>query len=426
VNLLFVQPTWDKRGHYSLWTSRLCQALGRTGHNICLFTNKADPRRYIDEPLSFRVLEAGNGEFAFDRFDDCILSRPWYYWYGYFRSTHEIVKRAFRLCRDERFDALYLTDAEYMLASLAMKRSSHWIPPIVWHVQAANFTFDTYQGSLVKKLYKTFQRQVFRRVIGGEVKAFAVLGEYQKQKLQAQLRIEDTFPIGIQPDGADSPEQSLDKLTARRQLNIEYSGPVFLFFGMLRKDKGVDCLIKAASLLKGRDFRIVIAGAPFDYGEAELRAMLIRHGVTEEVLLRLGYVPDEQVPLYYSCCDAVVFPYAKSYVGGSGPLTKGACSYGKPVIASNVSEMGRIVQNEGFGLLAEPENAVSLSQRMGEFLALSEQQRALLSQNAAAAAREHSWDAVAGKLIDFIEEVVSSNTPDRVHASNELASAAEK
>src|SRR5947209_19752601 len=44
---------------------------------------------------------------------------------------------------------------------------------------------------------------------------------------------------------------------------------------------------------------------------------------------RSGYISDDEMPLYYYASDAVVFPYASFYTGGSGPLMKGACTYGR-------------------------------------------------------------------------------------------------
>lgn len=407
MNLLFVQPTCDKRGHYGLWTSRLCQALGKTGHNICLFTNKIDVDRYVNELPSFRVVEAGNGEFAFDKFDRCIITRPWYYWYGYFRNTYGIVKRALEFCKNEKFDAIFLTDAEYMTAALIIKKSSASVPPIFWHVQAANFTFDTYPGTYLKKLYKVLQREVFKRVIGTQVKGFAVLGEYHKQALRSQFGLKKSFPIEVVPDGGDVPKNLPDKPTALKAIGIDYNGPLFLFLGMLRKDKGLEYLVEAVSECKAREFRLVIAGAPFDYKQSQMVRMVQQFDVSEKIILRLEYIPDDQLPYYYCGCDAVVFPYSKMYTGSSGPLIKGACTYGKPVIVSNVSEMGRIVRDNKFGLIAEPESPASLSEKMNQFLSLSEQEKSIMVTNAVSVAKKNSWDVIAKKFVDYIEQVVS-------------------
>jgi len=381
--------------------------LGKTGHNICLFTNKIDLDRYIDGPPSFRVVQAGNGEFAFDKFDKCVNTRSWYYWYGYFRNTYGVVKRALEFCKNEKFDAIFLTDAEYMTTALIIKKSSAWVPPIFWHVQAANFTFDTYPGTYFKKLYKVLQREVFKRVIGVEVKGFIVLGKYHKQRLRSQLSIKKPFPIEVIPDGGEQPKNLLDRSSARKMLEINYNGPVFLFFGMLRKDKGIEYLIEAVSKLKQEEFILVIAGAPFGYKQSEIINMVQHFNVSKKIILRLEYIPDDQLPYYYCGCDAVVFPYSRMYTGGSGPLIKGACTYGKPVIVSNVSEMARIVRDNKFGLIAEPDSPASLSAKMSQFLSLSEQEKSIMATNAVAVAKKNSWDVIAKKFVDYIEQVIS-------------------
>lgn len=406
MKLLFIQPTADKRGHYGVWTSKLCQALGKTGHEIVLVTNKINTERYLDEPRSFRAVEADNGAYAFERFDACWTTRPGYYWYGYFHRTYRIVKEALDFCRREPFDAVFLTDAEYLTASLLLRRYRGVIPPVFWHVQAANFTYGTYAGSFAKKTYKVFQKQIFRQVLGNEVKGLVVLGEFHRERLRDQLSLDKAFPIEVIPDGGEVPEYLPDRSTARREIGIEYEGPVFLFLGMLRRDKGIECLLEAVSHLKQEEFKVVIAGSCFDYSPSDIAVICDRLGVGEKVILRLSYIEDSQLLLYYRAGDAVVLPYRRSYTGSCGPLIKGACSCRQPVIATNVANIGRFVLERGVGLVAEPENAEVFAGKMREFLHLTGAQKQSFADNAAAVARSCSWDAIAGMLIDYVARVV--------------------
>jgi len=112
-------------------------------------------------------------------------------------------------------------------------------------------------------------------------------------------------------------------------------------------------------------------------------------------------VPDEDVGAYFAASDALVLPYTKAYTGGSGPLMKGACTYGRPVIATNVSEMGQLVARHGVGLLAEPEDAGSLAAELGRFLALAPAARDAMAAHASALAQANSWDALAQRLVDL-------------------------
>ena len=402
MKILFIQPTGDKRGHYGLWTSKLCQAIAENGHDLRLFTNKIYPEKFLDEPPKFNITELKKGRYHFDRYDQAMQNKSGLFWYGYFRNTYHIVKHALKLCRGEKFDAIFLTDVEYLTATLLLKRFKRHLPPVIWHVQAANFTYQTYGGSIIKKIYKLFQREIFKSTLKKEVKGFAVLGEYHKQKLTEQLKTGDGFPIEVIPDGADMKQDDLSQLAARKMINLDYSGTVFLFFGMLRKDKGIEGLIEAVSYLKDIDFKVIIAGAPFEWSAEELRTLVEQFQVNSKIDLRLGYIPDEEVSAYYCACDAVLFPYSDSYTGSCGPLTKGASTYAKPVIVTDVSDIGRMVRKYENGLIAEAGQAKSFAECMRQFMNSSASTRQVMAEKSAEIAQKHSWKNVATQLTNFI------------------------
>lgn len=407
MRILFVQPTGDKRGHYGLWTSKICQAIGKTRHDLHLITNKIYSEKYINEPLTFEVIEVDSGKFSFEKFDASIKKCPLFYWYGYYRNTFSILKAALNLCKKDKFDIIFLTDAEYLTASLLIKRYAKFLPPIIWHVQAANFGFNAYPGPVYKRFYKVIQREIFKSVIGKEIKAFVVMTDWHRDKLSSQLNLDTHFTVELLPDCAEIQSNLPDRISAREKIGIKYDGPVFLFLGILRKDKGIEYLLEAISYLKSDEFRVIIAGSPHDYTEKQINSLIRAFGISKKVILRLGYVPDEEIALYYSSCDAVIFPYSKLYTGGSGPLTKGACSHCKPVIVTDVSGMSGLVRQHKIGLIAEAENPKSIAEKMSEFILLSQEKKNELSINSSSVARMNSWDNVAKKFVKILEKVTA-------------------
>ena len=405
MKVLFIQPSSDKRGHYGVWTSKLCHALGKQGVELTLFTNKIYPQKYLDEAPLFKIIEYKNGAYSFDKFDEAMKKKPWFYWYGYFRNTFVIVNAALKLCETEQFDAIFLTDVEYLTASILLKLHRKPMPPIIWHVQAANFTYETYCGSIFKKSYKVFQRFIFKSVLGKEIKGFAVLGEFHRDKLREQLKLPSEFPIQIIPDGTDTNNCLVEKAFARTALNIDKNKTVFLFLGMLRKDKGIEYLIEAASLVTSTNFKIVIAGAEFEWGKQALEQLIQKYGVQNLVDLRVGYVSDADLANYYNACDAVIFPYSSDYTGSCGPLAKGACSFAKPAIVTNVADLARVVTKHQFGLVAERENPSSLAKSMENFLHLSDAQKQTMTENSKHMAQLHSWHNVSEILINYLQQM---------------------
>ena len=411
MRILVIQPTGDKMGHYGIYTVRLCQALGELGHSVTLCTNKVYPERYVSEPLAFDVEEVHGGKLSFETFDRAVNSRPWHYFWGYFRNSYVVTSEALKLCRSGDFDLVYIMDAEFLLASLLLKWHGGRIPPVAMYVSAANFSFRDYPGSVLKKLYKVFQREIFKRTLGREIRAISVLGEWHKERLRSQLELPSHFPIVVIPDAGGEPPLLLSRTEARQRLGIEYGGPVLLFFGMLRKDKGIEDLIEAVADVQSEEFRLVMAGHAMEYAESEIIDMVQKAGVEDKVILRLGYVDDADVPLYLWACDALILPYANSYTGGSGPLMKQAATYGKPIIASDVSEMGRLIRRYGIGLVSTPGDPRSLAGRIREFHAMPQMEKQHMGKRSAALATSNSWDVMAERFTNLFEDVVGVNTP---------------
>lgn len=410
MRILVVQPVADRMGHFGIFTVKLCQALGKKGHSVTLFTNKVYPDRYVSEPLKFTIQEVYGGKLSFAKYEQALNSVPAYFWWGYFKNGYQVTAEALRTCRREKYDAVFIRDAEFLMLSLALKQNRKHLPPIVMHISAANFSFHDYPGSVAKKLYKVFQRSVFRTTLGSEIRALSILGMWHKDRLRSQLQLPHDFPLVVIPDGGDTPSQVIDKVTARHQLGIEYKGPLLLFFGILRKDKGIETLIEAVAHIKSEEFKLAIAGHPMEYSCSEIHKLVCRHGVEEKVILKLGYVKDHEVPLHFFACDAVIFPYAPIYTGGTGPLMKGACTYGRPVIASDVSEMGRLVKQHQLGFLSKPGDAVSLATKMREYLALPVAARDQMGERASALGRINSWDAMAERYTTLFEDLSRSKS----------------
>jgi len=401
--VLVVQPTGDKMGHYGLVATKLCQALAKRGHTVTLCTNLIRPESYLNEPPAFSTELVGGGRLAFEAFDRAMNHcRPYYYW-GYYRNSYAVTSAALKLCRRRTFDVVYMTDVEFLVAALLLWAHRHFVPPVVMQVNAANFSFRDYPGSIFAKSYKVIQREIFRTTLGTEIAACAVLGEWHRERLRTQLRIPPGLPIAVIPDGGDPPAAALSHAAARAALGIDYGGPVFLFFGMLRRDKGIEYLVRAAALLREKEFRLMIVGHPMEYAAAQIAEMVRDAGVSDRVILRLGYAADRDVSAYFFAADALVLPYTRAYRGGSGPLMKGACAHQRPVIASNVSEMGGLVERHAIGFVCVPEDPSSLADAMRAFLALPDGDRVEMGTRASALTRANSWEVMADRFTELFE-----------------------
>ncbi len=291
-----------------------------------------------------------------------------------------------------------MTDCEFAVTSLALKRHAKHIPPVLMQVNASNFSFEEYPGNVAKKTYKALQREIFRTVIGKEIAAFSILGDWHRERLRQQLRIGDSFLIELIHDGGGKFENQIEKAVARRHLGIDYSGDIFVFLGILRSDKGLEALAQAVRLLnqRGREYRLILAGFPLEYTAPQMREMFSLDTPGNRVVHHhLDYVEEAEIPYYYFAADCLLLPYNENYKGSSGPLMKGACTFGLPVVASDVSEMGVLTKRHGLGFTVVPGQAENLAEAMEQFLRTTPEERTAMTERAYALGESSSWPDMA-------------------------------
>jgi len=151
-----------------------------------------------------------------------------------------------------------------------------------------------------------------------------------------------------------------DQEEARKRLGISPRAPVILFFGQIKEVKGLDILLQAmpAVLLKHPNAILLVAGRPWKIDYAEYQDLIEKLGINDVCISHVHYIPDEDVPLYYSAATVVVLPYRRIYQSG---VLLMAMSYGLPVIASDLEGMSEIIKHGYNGLLFKQGNSDDLA-----------------------------------------------------------------
>jgi len=167
--------------------------------------------------------------------------------------------------------------------------------------------------------------------------------------------------------------EPVSKVDARKELGIADSEFVILFFGFIRKYKGLDILLDAMKLMKQnpkpeiRNPKLLVAGEFYE-DEKPYLDQIGKLGITDNLILRTGFIPDSQVKYYLCAADVIVQPYRSATQSGVTPL---AYYFEKPMIVTNVGGLPSLVPHEKAGLVAEP-NAQSLAFAIQRFYQLGE------------------------------------------------------
>lgn len=140
---------------------------------------------------------------------------------------------------------------------------------------------------------------------------------------------------------------------------------VILFFGYVRKYKGLDILIEALNLLKNIDNKIKLLVAGEFYDDKNLYIDLInKYNLSDSVIIRDEYIPNEKVKEYFLVSDVVVLPYRSATQSGILNLAYG---FRKPVIVTKVGGLAEFVINESTGLIVEEPKAELIAESIIKF-----------------------------------------------------------
>lgn len=157
-----------------------------------------------------------------------------------------------------------------------------------------------------------------------------------------------------------------------------------LHVGTLQPRKNIPVLLDALAQMGDTTLPLILVGGKgwmFDEIFARVGAL----GLQDRVRFT-GYVPDEDLPLWYNAATLLVFPSV--YEGFGLPILE-AMACGTAVVAANASSMPEAVGDAG--VLFDPHNSVELAERMVSVVA-DPRQLAKMHERGLEQAKKFSWE----------------------------------
>ena len=153
--------------------------------------------------------------------------------------------------------------------------------------------------------------------------------------------------------GEPIPQDAARRRLRDKGIAIGDNDRILLFFGFIRKYKGLDIALEAMAdpRIKEMGIRLLVAGEFYEEA-APYHELIARLNIADRLLLRTDFIPDSEVRDYLCAADAVIQPYRNATQSGVTPL---AYHFEKPMIVSNVGGLPALVPHEQVGLVAEPE-----------------------------------------------------------------------
>ncbi len=139
----------------------------------------------------------------------------------------------------------------------------------------------------------------------------------------------------------------VEKENALKSLNLNPKDKHLLFFGFVRKYKGLDLILKAISDTRIRELnvKLIIAGEFYD-NKKEYDDLILNLGISNQIIMKSDFIPAEDVANYFCASDMVTQTYHTATQSG---VTQIAYHFERPMLVTNVGGLAEIVPHNKVG-----------------------------------------------------------------------------
>jgi len=141
--------------------------------------------------------------------------------------------------------------------------------------------------------------------------------------------------------------ERISRQSAAEFLRLPSTGNYLLFFGLIRKYKGLELLLKAMPYIARqiKDIKLIIAGE-FYSGKEEYFSLINDLQIIEHIHIVDRFIPSEEVKYYFSLADLVVQPYTSATQSG---ITQIAYYFEVPMVVTDVGGLAELVPDGKVG-----------------------------------------------------------------------------
>jgi len=193
---------------------------------------------------------------------------------------------------------------------------------------------------------------------------------------------------------------AVSKEEARTHLNIGHNEKVVLFFGFVRKYKGLDLLLEACGKeeLKSQNIKLIVAGEFYENEEPYI-TRIKELGIEDSIILRKDFIPPDEVKYYFCAADIIAQPYKTATQSG---VTQIGYHFDKPMLVTNVGGLGEIIPHNKVGYVCDVDPD-SIAKSLNDFF---ENNRITeFTTNVIEEKKKFSWDNMVKGITDLVKSL---------------------
>lgn len=192
----------------------------------------------------------------------------------------------------------------------------------------------------------------------------------------------------------------VDKHTALKHLHLSENNKYILFFGFIRKYKGLDLLLKAFAdkRLRNLNVKLIVAGEFYD-NEQEYLQLINALNIQESVIIHNKHIPAEMVKYYFCASDIVAQTYITASQSG---VTQIAYQLERPMLVTNVGGLSELVPHNIAGYVVE-KDTVKIADALIDFFEHNKEIE--FCKNIVTEKEKFSWSAFVKGVLNLNESM---------------------
>jgi len=377
----------------------LAKRLSLKGHKVTFLVPKISPRlkeREISEGI--RIIRYSFGSTLFLTIVSKIL------------NCHSAFRR---ILKGEEFDLLCIHFAYSALGILLFQKTKNLPIVRIFHGPWANeyreemkSNLERSSGHMKKCLLPMRQWLVYKVMYSIEKfcldrsNKIAVLSEFSKNSLITNYNVPGG-KIKVIAGGVDTQRFALvdnKKETIKRQLGLPKDKIILLTIRRFTPRMGLENLIEAMSYVvkKKKDVLLVIGGAGFL--KERLECLVDRYALEKNIQFK-GFIPEEQLPLYYQAADVFILPTIA--LEGFGLIILEALACGTPVLGTPVGAIPEVLGRLNQNFLFKDTKPISMAQGILDFLSSPYKERYSPQWLRNYVKENYSWENITSQIEDL-------------------------
>lgn len=251
-----------------------------------------------------------------------------------------------------------------------------------------------FEGAALKNIYQRLPQII-------------VHAENNRQVLQSRYQVKPEN-LSVIPHGNFSFyrqfTQGLTRQAAKQALGLRVDEKIILFFGLIRKVKGLHYLLKAQKTIQEAmpGCKLLIAGAPVNVSLEECVKMIKREGVENSVILHGRTIGFKEVGTYFIAADVVALPYIRITQSGVA-LT--AVTFGIPAVATDVGGLPEAIEAGKNGLIVPAKNSKELAKAIISLLRDEKRMLEMRDYSLQVSESRYNWKDIAMRTIEVYKRI---------------------